>query len=108
VSENQQRRTATTEQLRRDIDSGRTGEKVAYPDPATVPLGGDDEAAGHPPPREELQALREREARKAPPDRPKNARPGREQDGGLSLIPLAIVTAVIAIVLILFAVFGFL
>lgn len=34
------------EQLRQDIDSGKTGDKVAYPDPAAAPLGSDDEAAG--------------------------------------------------------------
>ena len=36
------------EQLRADIDSGKTGEKVGYPDPATAPLGTDDEAGGAP------------------------------------------------------------
>jgi hypothetical protein len=34
--------------LRHDIDSGRTGDKVAFPDPAAVPLGTDEEAAGTP------------------------------------------------------------
>lgn len=38
----------TTDRLRIDIDRGRTGEKVDYPDPAAAPLGTDDEAAGHP------------------------------------------------------------
>lgn len=33
------------ERLRADIDAGRTGDKVAYPDPAAAPLGADDEAA---------------------------------------------------------------
>jgi hypothetical protein len=37
---------STTEQLRDDIDSGRTGDKVAVTDPAAAPLGTDDEAAG--------------------------------------------------------------
>lgn len=32
--------------LRADIDSGRTGDKVDWPDPAAAPLGTDDEAAG--------------------------------------------------------------
>jgi hypothetical protein len=46
-------RTAPTEhanaaQLRWDIDSGRTGDKVAFPDPAAAPLGTDEEAAGTP------------------------------------------------------------
>jgi hypothetical protein len=39
----------TVEQLRADIDSGRTGDKVSAPDPAMAPLGTDDEAAGTPP-----------------------------------------------------------
>ncbi len=32
--------------LRRDIDAGRTGDKSPGMDPATAPLGTDDEAAG--------------------------------------------------------------
>src|SRR3954470_21030091 len=39
----------TTDRLRADIDSGRTGDKVGFSDPATAPLGTDDEAAGTPP-----------------------------------------------------------
>lgn len=39
----------TLDQLRADIDSGRTGDKVAAPDPAMASLGTDDEAAGTPP-----------------------------------------------------------
>ena len=38
----------TTEQLRHDIDSGRTGDKVAGFDLAVAPLGTDEEAAGTP------------------------------------------------------------
>src|SRR3712207_730915 len=34
------------EQLRQRIDSGQTGDKVPVSDPATSPLGTDDEAAG--------------------------------------------------------------
>lgn len=41
--------TPTTDQLRNRIDSGRTGEKIAMPDPAAAPLGTDAEAAGSPP-----------------------------------------------------------
>jgi hypothetical protein len=36
------------EQLRHDIDSGRTADKVAHFDPAAAPLGADEEAAGTP------------------------------------------------------------
>ena len=38
----------TVDQLRRDIDTGQTGDKVPWPDPASAPLGTDDEAAGDP------------------------------------------------------------
>ncbi len=34
------------QQLRADIDAGRTGDKVAYPDPAAAPLETDAEAGG--------------------------------------------------------------
>jgi hypothetical protein len=39
----------TTDQIRHAIDSGATGEKVGFPDPATAPLGTDAEAGGIPP-----------------------------------------------------------
>ncbi len=36
----------TAARLRKEIDSGKTGDKVDHPDPAAAPLGTDDEAAG--------------------------------------------------------------
>ena len=39
----------TSAMLKADIDSGRTGEKVAVFDPGLASLGTDDEAAGQPP-----------------------------------------------------------
>lgn len=36
------------QELKGAIDSGLTGDKVAYPDPGAAPLGTDDEAAGTP------------------------------------------------------------
>jgi hypothetical protein len=39
----------TVAQLRNDIDSGRTGDKVDAIDPAAAPLGTDEEAAGRSP-----------------------------------------------------------
>ncbi|ALA19183.1 MULTISPECIES: hypothetical protein [Chelatococcus] len=47
---------ATVERLRRDIDLGKTGDKVPFPDPAAAPLGTDDEAAGTPVTTAELHA----------------------------------------------------
>lgn len=41
--------TPTTAQLKADIDSGGTGDKIGVFDPAMSPLGTDDEAAGTPP-----------------------------------------------------------
>jgi len=38
----------TSERLRHKIDGGRTRDKVDFPDPAAVPLGADEEAAGTP------------------------------------------------------------
>lgn len=43
-----ERRDATAAQLKADIDSGRTGDKVAGFDPAAAPLGTDAEAGGAP------------------------------------------------------------
>lgn len=37
---------ACADQLRADIDAGRTGDKIPWPDPAMAPLGTDDEAGG--------------------------------------------------------------
>jgi hypothetical protein len=56
----------STEQLRRDIDSGRTGDKVDWPDPAMAPLGTDDEAAGTPPSRERVRLARRQELSRGP------------------------------------------
>lgn len=38
--------TSAAARLKHAIDSGNTGDKVNYPDPAAAPLGTDDEAAG--------------------------------------------------------------
>ena len=60
------RRGPTSAQLRGDISSGRTGDKVAAIDPAAVPLGTDDEAAGTPPSREAIAMARKAERSGAP------------------------------------------
>jgi hypothetical protein len=57
----------TTDQLRETIDGGATGEKVAHPDPATVPLGTDAEASGNPPtPQERAMEASSRKLRRPP------------------------------------------
>jgi hypothetical protein len=70
---------ATTEQLRHDIDQGRTGDKVRFPDPAAAPLGTDEEAAGTPIDPQVVAQTREVEASLA---RPTDAQ--RSAEGGVS------------------------
>jgi len=55
----------TSDRLRADIDSGRAGDKVGYQDPAAVPLGTDDEAAGNPPTSAQLSLAAEQLSHKA-------------------------------------------
>jgi hypothetical protein len=60
----------TTAQLKGDIDAGRTGDKVAAPDPAMAPLGTDDEAAGTPPQPEAIALARRLESARPHEDDP--------------------------------------
>lgn len=66
-------RGATTAQLRGDIDAGRTGDKVCWPDPAAAPLGTDDEAGGSPTSPQAAAAARDYETgRTAPSHEPRD------------------------------------
>lgn len=47
----QSKRGLNKDQLRADIDAGRTGDKVDFLDPAAAPLGTDAEAGGTPTPQ---------------------------------------------------------
>ena len=58
------------DRLRFEIDSGRTGDKVAGSDPAAAPLGTDEEAAGTPIPPHAIGQARALEG-----SRPHEARP---------------------------------
>lgn len=44
----------TADALRHALDRGKGGDKTDFIDPAAAPLGTDDEAAGHPPTREQV------------------------------------------------------
>lgn len=67
-----------TDQLRDEIDSGRTQDKVAHPDPAAAPLGTDAEAGGVPPTREEIRmASREESSRIGAEEEPPALRDAR-------------------------------
>ena len=56
---------AAAARLRADIDSGRTGDKVAFPDPSAAPLGTDEEAGGVTTPEQALEKARQAELRLA-------------------------------------------
>ena len=47
------KKTPTTDQLRRRIDKGLSGDKIVGSDPAAAPLETDAEAGGFPPTEEE-------------------------------------------------------
>ncbi len=90
---------ATTEQLRHDIDQGRTGDKVRFPDPAAAPLGTDEEAAGTPIDPQVIARTREAEAKLARSTDAQRSAQGRVSDvlvachgcGGGSLVWVRVV-----------------
>lgn len=73
----------TTDRLRHDIDSGRSGDKVPFIDPAAAPLGTDDEAAGTSPGRLEMKKAQKAEIRPDAPASPVDER-GRTISGELT------------------------
>lgn len=75
---------ATVAQLKADIDSGRTGDKVGGLDPGAAPLGTDAEAGGapHDPDAVALMRVQERAARPADAA-PNAATPELQPDGRL-------------------------
>jgi hypothetical protein len=89
---------ATVAQLKHDIDSGATGDKVPVIDPSAAPIGTDAEAAGAPPSPELVAAVRRLERTDPnPPDHPhdRGGRPlGMRLLGGLLL---AVVLAALAV-----------
>ena len=66
---------STTAQLKAEIDSGRTGDKIPAHDPGLSPLGTDDEAAGTPADASRVSLAREEETR------PRRRRASRMQTG---------------------------
>jgi hypothetical protein len=61
---------STTAQLKTDIDSGKTGDKVSVGDPGLSPLGTDDEAGGHPNSPELIDQMRQLETKTQTGPRP--------------------------------------
>ncbi len=88
---------STTAQLKDDIDSGRTGDKVSVGDPAASPLGTDEEAAGTPPSGAAADLARAQEHRTARPGVERT--PGSQEGGAAPLIWIAVAIAVFALVI---------
>ena len=83
----------TTSRLRHDIDTGRTGEKVAAPDPAAAPLGTDDEAAGTPPSGEAVSMARDAELKDPARQEAKRDRGGLIFVVAVAVFALAVIAA---------------
>lgn len=81
--------------LRQAIDSGHTGDKVAAPDPAAVPLGTDDETAGQAPSHDQVQRALERERR--------DLEPGSAKGGARTWITLIVAGLVLLALLLVLA-----
>ena len=78
----QPRMAQTTQQLKADIDSGLTGDKVAEGfDLGLSPLGTDDEAAGTPNTVEQIAAARALEETNAPKPPPEQSAYGTKRAG---------------------------
>ena len=95
------RRAPTTEQLRKAIDSGATGGKVNFPDPAASPLGTDAEAGGAPArPGERAQAYAA-EVASRPAAAPARARVGRALPMALGFVALIAISAGLTLLILL-------
>jgi hypothetical protein len=77
--------------LRADIDHGRTGDKVDWPDPAAAPLGTDAEAAGAPEPETAMEA-----AHRIERGAPSHSGPRRDRFGAAWILLVFIVVAGLA------------
>jgi hypothetical protein len=86
---------STTPQLKMDIDSGATGDKLAVLDVGMVPLGTDDEAAGFPPTPELVHAVRQADRMAAPPP----GDPGKRPGVGKGPVILTLILAALALAL---------
>ncbi len=86
----------TVSQLKNDIDSGLTGDKVAAGDPGLSPLGTDDEAAGRPTSPERVAMARKQEQKigriATANDKPKSSIPV------IAIIGMIVVVAVVVVV----------
>lgn len=94
----------TTDRLRKEIDEGQAGDKVAFSDPAAAPLGTDAEAGGHSPTPEEISMAAAHEVTRptdSSHDKPERTIPQLQGSrisgaGPMVLIAAAVLLAVLA------------
>jgi hypothetical protein len=96
------------ENLRQNIDKGRSGDKVRMPDPAAAPLGTDDEAGGAPATAEEVELARRNEVGRdlgqAPHDTNEHKRgiAGREGSGRTVPTPVILIGVLVLLAILAF------
>lgn len=95
----------TTSQLRGDIDSGRTHDKVIKSDPAAAPLGSDAEASGNPPTGQEVATARRHETGRKLASEPSSSRVATQSTNRSGWWFASIVAAVIVVAIILAFIF---
>ena len=91
-SEVSEKAAPTTSQLKSAIDSGKTGDKVPYPDPAAAPLGTDAETGGTGPTAAERELAAE--------DRPEDGVARERQSwvvGGFVALVVAVLLGIAAV-----------
>jgi hypothetical protein len=96
---------SSTDPLRGEVDTGRTRDKVDFPDPAAAPLGTDDEAAGRPPSAADVALARSQDATTAAPPSLASSERGRTISGetrrplrlGLAVAVAVAAVAVVAV-----------
>ena len=90
----------TTQQLKDDIDSGRTGDKNVTADPGMAALGTCDEAAGTPPTPARVALAREQEKKlgriATANDKPKTNAPMMLMVGAIALVVVLVVVFFLA------------
>lgn len=84
----------TEDQIRAAIDSGRTGDKLEWPDPSAAPLGTDAEAGGVPTPPD---ARRAEFAQRTGPSTPQSRQPNGMGGFAAYVIVGLVVLAVVAL-----------
>jgi hypothetical protein len=83
--------------LRDAIDSGQTGSKISFGDPAAAPLGTDEEAAGTPVASEDVRRAMRDEVRRPPVHSSEQTR----APGALLPIVILVLTIIAAAILVL-------